>query len=59
MAKTALIVIDKINTYDHDDVDLLLPSVKAVRKASTTWCCADRSPSSACFTPHSTPTSGN
>ncbi|MEV6479770.1 isochorismatase family cysteine hydrolase [Streptomyces sp. NPDC051576] len=29
MAKTALIVIDMINTYDHDDADLLLPSVKA------------------------------
>ncbi|MET7568336.1 isochorismatase family cysteine hydrolase [Streptomyces sp. NPDC005492] len=29
MAETALIVIDMINTYDHDDADLLLPSVKA------------------------------
>lgn len=29
MARTALIVIDMINTYDHDDADLLLPSVRA------------------------------
>ena len=29
MAKTALIVIDMINTYDHDDAHLLLPSVEA------------------------------
>jgi nicotinamidase-related amidase len=28
MAKTALIVIDMINTYDHDDAELLIPSVK-------------------------------
>lgn len=27
MSKTALIVIDMINTYDHEDADLLLPSV--------------------------------
>ncbi|MGW6486214.1 isochorismatase family cysteine hydrolase [Streptomyces sp. NPDC055056] len=27
MGKTALIVIDMINTYDHPDVELLLPSV--------------------------------
>ncbi|MGW2642071.1 isochorismatase family cysteine hydrolase [Streptomyces sp. NPDC001348] len=30
MDKTALIVIDMINTYDHPDVDLLLPSVTEV-----------------------------
>jgi nicotinamidase-related amidase len=35
MAKTALIVIDMINTYEHDDVDLLLPSVKACLPAMT------------------------
>jgi nicotinamidase-related amidase len=28
MARTALIVIDMINTYDHEDADLLLPSVR-------------------------------
>ncbi|MFD3497841.1 isochorismatase family cysteine hydrolase [Streptomyces sp. NPDC058676] len=28
MGTTALIVIDMINTYDHDDADLLLPSVE-------------------------------
>ncbi|MEV8311353.1 isochorismatase family cysteine hydrolase [Streptomyces flavidovirens] len=28
MGKTALIVIDMINTYDHDDADLLLPSAR-------------------------------
>jgi nicotinamidase-related amidase len=30
MGRSALIVIDMINSYDHDDADLLLPSVKAV-----------------------------
>jgi nicotinamidase-related amidase len=35
MARTALIVIDMINTYDHDDVDLLLPSVRACVPAVT------------------------
>ncbi|MFG2603459.1 cysteine hydrolase family protein [Streptomyces sp. NPDC048514] len=30
MGKTALIVIDMINTYDHKDADLLLPSVREV-----------------------------
>jgi len=30
MGTTALVVIDMINTYDHDDADLLLPSVKTV-----------------------------
>ncbi|MFF8593963.1 cysteine hydrolase family protein [Streptomyces sp. NPDC015220] len=30
MGKTALIVIDMINTYDHKDAELLLPSVRTV-----------------------------
>ncbi|WP_142215446.1 cysteine hydrolase family protein [Streptomyces sp. SLBN-118] len=30
MSRTALIVIDMINTYDHADADLLLPSVSEV-----------------------------
>jgi nicotinamidase-related amidase len=30
MGKTALIVIDMINTYDHKDADLLIPSVSEV-----------------------------
>ncbi|MFI1921131.1 MULTISPECIES: isochorismatase family cysteine hydrolase [unclassified Streptomyces] len=30
MSKTALIVIDMINTYDHPDADLLLPSARKV-----------------------------
>ncbi|GGL62007.1 isochorismatase [Streptomyces fumigatiscleroticus] len=30
MSKTALIVIDMINTYDHKDAELLLPSAEAV-----------------------------
>src|SRR5690242_6901615 len=30
MGKTALIVIDMINTYDHPDAEMLLPSVSAV-----------------------------
>ncbi|MES4893115.1 isochorismatase family cysteine hydrolase [Streptomyces sp. NPDC096012] len=30
MGKTALIVIDMINTYDHKDADLLIPSVREV-----------------------------
>ncbi|MFJ1807160.1 MULTISPECIES: cysteine hydrolase family protein [unclassified Streptomyces] len=30
MGKTALIVIDMINTYDHPDADLLLPSAREV-----------------------------
>ncbi|MDH6220791.1 isochorismatase family cysteine hydrolase [Streptomyces pseudovenezuelae] len=35
MAKSALIVIDMINTYDHDDAVLLIPSVKASLPAVT------------------------
>ncbi|MFJ9024869.1 isochorismatase family cysteine hydrolase [Streptomyces sp. NPDC102259] len=30
MSKTALIVIDMINTYDHPDAELLLPSARKV-----------------------------
>ncbi|MEU5276940.1 cysteine hydrolase family protein [Streptomyces asoensis] len=30
MSKTALIVIDMINTYDHPDAELLLPSAREV-----------------------------
>lgn len=30
MGKTALIVIDMINTYDHEDADSLIPSVESV-----------------------------
>ncbi|UXY39314.1 MULTISPECIES: cysteine hydrolase family protein [Streptomyces] len=30
MSKTALIVIDMINTYDHQDAELLLPSARQV-----------------------------
>jgi nicotinamidase-related amidase len=30
VSKTALLVIDMINTYDHKDADLLLPSARAV-----------------------------
>ncbi|MFF7974391.1 isochorismatase family protein [Streptomyces sp. NPDC007905] len=30
MSKTALIVIDMINTYDHQDAELLLPSARHV-----------------------------
>ncbi|MFB7598315.1 cysteine hydrolase family protein [Streptomyces sp. NPDC056160] len=30
MSKSALIVIDMINTYDHKDADLLLPSARSV-----------------------------
>ncbi|MFF5029965.1 cysteine hydrolase family protein [Streptomyces collinus] len=30
MSKTALIVIDMINTYDHEDAELLIPSVEPV-----------------------------
>ncbi|MFJ5557071.1 cysteine hydrolase family protein [Streptomyces sp. NPDC093250] len=30
MGKTALIVIDMINTYDHPDAELLLPSAESV-----------------------------
>ncbi|MEU9136438.1 isochorismatase family cysteine hydrolase [Streptomyces sp. NPDC048404] len=30
MGKAALVVIDMINTYEHQDADLLIPSVKAV-----------------------------
>ncbi|MGW0925037.1 hypothetical protein ACWD3J_39230 [Streptomyces sp. NPDC002755] len=30
MSKTALIVIDMIDTYGHPDVDLLLPSARKV-----------------------------
>ncbi|MFE9764077.1 cysteine hydrolase family protein [Streptomyces sp. NPDC005808] len=35
MAKTALVVIDMINTYDHDDATLLIPSVEASLPAVT------------------------
>ncbi|MEZ7007724.1 isochorismatase family cysteine hydrolase [Streptomyces sp. SCSIO 75703] len=35
MGKTALIVIDMINTYDHEDADALIPSVEAVLPAVT------------------------
>ncbi|MBT2449271.1 hypothetical protein J7F03_19665 [Streptomyces sp. ISL-43] len=27
-AKTALVIIDMLNTYDHEDADLLIPSVR-------------------------------
>ncbi|MEU6587731.1 isochorismatase family cysteine hydrolase [Streptomyces sp. NPDC046881] len=30
MSKTALLVIDMINTYDHKDADLLLPSARTI-----------------------------
>ncbi|MFE9452797.1 cysteine hydrolase family protein [Streptomyces sp. NPDC006739] len=30
MSKTALIIIDMINTYDHKDAELLLPSAESV-----------------------------
>ncbi|MEU6809963.1 isochorismatase family cysteine hydrolase [Streptomyces sp. NPDC046831] len=30
MGKTALILIDMINPYDHEDADLLIPSAKSV-----------------------------
>ncbi|MYR58667.1 isochorismatase family protein, partial [Streptomyces sp. SID625] len=30
MSETALIVIDMINTYDHKDAGLLLPSARVV-----------------------------
>lgn len=30
MSKTALIVIDMINTYDHQDAERLLPSAREV-----------------------------
>ncbi|MGW0819500.1 cysteine hydrolase family protein [Streptomyces viridiviolaceus] len=30
MGNTALIVIDMINTYDHEDAELLIPSVESV-----------------------------
>ncbi|MFI0773776.1 isochorismatase family protein [Streptomyces sp. NPDC021212] len=33
MHDTALIVIDMINTYDHEDAELLLPSVRDVLPA--------------------------
>ncbi|GAA5053441.1 cysteine hydrolase family protein [Streptomyces similanensis] len=36
MDKTALIVIDMINTYDHKDAELLLPSATAVVPVLTT-----------------------
>ncbi|WP_329416107.1 cysteine hydrolase [Streptomyces sp. NBC_00704] len=35
MSKTALIVIDMINTYDHPDADLLLPSARRVVPVAT------------------------
>ncbi|MER5567126.1 isochorismatase family cysteine hydrolase [Streptomyces goshikiensis] len=28
MVKTALVIIDMLNTYDHEDADVLLPSVR-------------------------------
>ncbi|MYW43826.1 isochorismatase family protein, partial [Streptomyces sp. SID161] len=30
MSKTALIVIDMINTYEHKDAELLMPSAESV-----------------------------
>ncbi|MFF1595040.1 isochorismatase family cysteine hydrolase [Streptomyces sp. NPDC058286] len=33
MGRTAVVVIDMINTYDHDDAHLLLPSVEAALSA--------------------------
>ncbi|MEV5276880.1 isochorismatase family cysteine hydrolase [Streptomyces sp. NPDC051994] len=33
MDKTAVIVIDMINTYDHDDADLLIPAAEAALPA--------------------------
>ncbi|MGP4000112.1 cysteine hydrolase family protein [Streptomyces sp. 8N706] len=33
MRQTALIVIDMINTYEHEDADLLIPSVRAALPA--------------------------
>jgi nicotinamidase-related amidase len=33
MPRTALIVIDMINTYEHEDADLLVPSVREVLPA--------------------------
>ncbi|MDG9725069.1 MULTISPECIES: isochorismatase family cysteine hydrolase [unclassified Streptomyces] len=35
MGKTALIVIDMINTYDHEDAELLIPAVESVLPALT------------------------
>lgn len=35
MAQSALIVIDMINTYDHDDAALLIPSVEESLPAVT------------------------
>ncbi len=35
MGKTALIVIDMINTYDHEDADSLIPAVESVLPAQT------------------------
>ncbi|CAM5610179.1 Cysteine hydrolase OS=Streptomyces rochei OX=1928 GN=G3I25_24780 PE=4 SV=1 [Streptomyces rochei] len=35
MGKTALIVIDMINTYDHKDADSLIPAVESVLPAVT------------------------
>ncbi|MDG4857989.1 cysteine hydrolase [Streptomyces sp. T-3] len=34
MGETALIVIDMINTYDHEDADLLLPSARTAVPAA-------------------------
>ncbi|RSS28081.1 cysteine hydrolase, partial [Streptomyces sp. WAC08241] len=28
MARTALVVIDMLNAYEHEDADLLVPSVR-------------------------------
>ncbi len=38
MSKPALIVIDMINTYDHKDAELLIPSVEPVVPVITTCC---------------------
>ncbi|MDT0609243.1 isochorismatase family cysteine hydrolase [Streptomyces lancefieldiae] len=35
MGKTALIVIDMINTYDHEDAESLIPAVESVLPALT------------------------
>ncbi|MEU4050728.1 isochorismatase family protein [Streptomyces olivaceus] len=35
MGKTALIVIDMINTYDHEDADSLIPSVESALPRAT------------------------
>ncbi|GAA3920558.1 cysteine hydrolase [Streptomyces gulbargensis] len=35
MARSALVVIDMLNTYEHEDADLLVPSVKEAMPAIT------------------------